>query len=250
MGKLTDFANWTDQKIKGVKDMLKPPSFKAALADSPSKMNAMAEEAKVYVVDWQVAIVAAAAKLAKADGIASKNEDAEMEEIFNMLEFEGENRTNAIELFKYAKNAPMPFYETILAIKDIVKPDQETAVILVMLLFRIAYADDQISEVTKECLTDACRLFDLSYDSCYQAYRNNRTYTDSVKEAYTILGCTTSDSDDVIKDRYSLLAKDFNPDRTTLKELAPDFTNFAEEKFKKIQAAYELVMQARTKTHT
>jgi len=248
MGKLTDFANWTERKLKRAKDSMKPATFVQALEGHPMNMKAMLEEGKAYGVDWQVSIIGAAAKLAKADGVVSKQELAEVEKLFTMFEMTGDQRTRAIDYFNWAKNAPMSFYDTILAIRDIGKPDQETILILSLMMFRIGNADGKLSDVNRECLEDLCRIYGLSYDGCNEIYLSYRQNMDDEKEAYVILGCTPSDSDDTIKERYRNLVKDFHPDRISPKELAPDFLSFAEEKFIKIQSAYESVMQKRTKS--
>ena len=245
MGKLTDFANWAEKAAKGVKDAFKTTDFKGVLQDHPTKMQELMDEAKSYAGDWRHMIIAAAAKLCKADGTVTKAEIAETEEALKFLEFTGSDRKAAIQLFTVAKDAPLTFAETIIAFKDFCPDDLDATPIVILLLFRIAHADGHLSTAGRECLEDACRILGASFDGCLQFYLDDRKSTVSAHEAYTILGCDPAATTETIKERYRALVKEFHPDTIASKQLHGEFNQFAEEKFKKIQAAYESIMQQR-----
>lgn len=63
------------------------------------------------------------------------------------------------------------------------------------------------------------------------------------ESAYTVLGITPSASDDEVKKAYRSLAMKYHPDKVA--QLGPDVQKAAEEKFRKIQAAYEKVKSER-----
>jgi DnaJ like chaperone protein len=190
-------------------------------------------------------VVAAAAKLCKADGKVTKREIAETEELLNLLELTGELRKPAIELFASAKDGLLTYAETIIAFKDFCCEDADSALIVTLCMFRIAHADGDLSEIGRECLDDTCRILGMSYDECLKLHLDYQRSRISETEAYTILGCDPNASTEVIKDRYRLLVKEFHPDTIASKQLPGAFNQFAEEKFKTIQAAYESIVNAR-----
>lgn len=61
------------------------------------------------------------------------------------------------------------------------------------------------------------------------------------RDSYTVLGCRREDSVEMIKQKYRKLVSDYHPDKIVSKDLPPDFTAFATERFKEIQEAYEAV---------
>lgn len=70
----------------------------------------------------------------------------------------------------------------------------------------------------------------------------------TLKEAYAILECSEGSSVEEIKRKYRTLAKFFHPDMIQGKDLHPEFVEFAKKRFQAIGQAYDLVMEARTKT--
>lgn len=74
---------------------------------------------------------------------------------------------------------------------------------------------------------------------------NTKTYTSLREEYYSILECKITDSNDVIKSNYRKLVKDFHPDTISGKDLPKPFIEFANNKFKEIQTAYEYIKKER-----
>jgi DnaJ like chaperone protein len=245
MGKFTEFASWAEKTAKNVKDLFKPTMFVEVLQAHPSKMKDLAAEAVAYKADWRFMVIAAAGKLCKADGAITKNEIQAMDDLFKLLEFTGEDRAVAIELFNAAKSGLLTFAETIIAFKDYLKPDADTIFLMLAALYPIAHANGPLSKVNHTCLEDACRILNVPFAAYMYQLAEIQKNRISWKEAYTILGCTPDDSIGVIKDRYRTLVKDFHPDTIASKALPDEFTKFSEEKFKKIQGAYEAIMRER-----
>ena len=81
-------------------------------------------------------------------------------------------------------------------------------------------------------------------------YQNNNSHSNedksqgvckSISEAYTILGCSETDSFEIIKSSYRGLSLKFHPDTISGKDLADEFIELAEQKFKSINSAYEMI---------
>ncbi|MFN8576347.1 MAG: DnaJ domain-containing protein [Candidatus Sericytochromatia bacterium] len=74
---------------------------------------------------------------------------------------------------------------------------------------------------------------------------NQKTYISLREEYYSILECKVTDSNDIIKGNYRKLVKDFHPDTISGKDLPKPFIEFANNKFKEIQTAYEYIKKER-----
>ncbi|MDX2511313.1 MAG: DnaJ domain-containing protein [Desulfobacterales bacterium] len=68
-------------------------------------------------------------------------------------------------------------------------------------------------------------------------YRANDSDSRDYQDPYTILGIAAGASKEEIKSAYRRLAAQYHPDK--VQHLGKDFQNMAEERFKKIQQAYE-----------
>ena len=70
------------------------------------------------------------------------------------------------------------------------------------------------------------------------------------KEAYSILGCTVSDSDDQVKSHFREMIKKYHPDTISGKNLHEDFITFANKRFVELHEAYKTIMDSRNKSHS
>ena len=66
-------------------------------------------------------------------------------------------------------------------------------------------------------------------------------YVKDFEKYYAILGCSTNDSDGQIKKQYRKLVSEYHPDKIASKGLPEEFTKFANDKFREIQGAYEVI---------
>jgi len=211
------------------------------------------QEAANYGDVLNAILIAMLSKLAKLDGKVTKNEIAAVERILREIDLVGDARKAAVELFQQAKNGPLSFYDTVLIAKHYSGSNPQAARLIILFCIQLGHADGDISDRVREALEDACSVLGFRYEKILEAFAasnqqestaapNTPSHTES---AYGILGCAPSDSDGAIKSKYRTLAKTFHPDTIASKALPPEFTKFAEERFKQIQAAYESVMESR-----
>ena len=132
------------------------------------------------------------------------------------------------------------------------------------ILVRVALADGTLSEQENRFIAQAavCMRYpagNVDYLKTKYGYRQNQggsynSYSSgssssadsgSLAAAYSVLGCSASDSDDVIKAKYKKLIKEFHPDVIASKGLPEEFMKFATEKFDQIQKAYEAIKKVR-----
>lgn len=73
----------------------------------------------------------------------------------------------------------------------------------------------------------------------------NKEQLDPLSQHYNTLGCKPEDSVDKIKRSYREQVAKYHPDKIISKELPQDFIDFASQKFKDIQFAYDTVKKSR-----
>jgi DnaJ like chaperone protein len=111
----------------------------------------------------------------------------------------------------------------------------EGRLLLLRLLFEIARAD---AEGVTRAEEELIRSIALSLDLAEAAFRQVRAeFVAEGTAAYAILGLSPDATADEIRKAYRSLAIQNHPDRVA--NLGPEFVKVAEEKFKKIQQAYE-----------
>ena len=96
------------------------------------------------------------------------------------------------------------------------------------------------------------KMFDTAYSTIKDTLKSNgnrnfeaKTTSEHQKDPYTILECTPNASDKEIKDNYKRLVKEYHPDTIAGKELPQGFVDFAHQRFKEIQEAYEYLKMER-----
>ncbi|WRA13917.1 DnaJ domain-containing protein [Helicobacter pylori] len=73
------------------------------------------------------------------------------------------------------------------------------------------------------------------------------TIVPNLEKYYKILKCSPTDSLDAIKKAYRKLASEYHPDKIQSKDLPEAFIIFANEKFKEISHAHEMIVKFRKK---
>jgi hypothetical protein len=86
----------------------------------------------------------------------------------------------------------------------------------------------------------------IESNSTNRDYSNNqKNYSSISDDYYSILECKSTDSNEIIKNNYRKLVKDFHPDVISGKDLPKPFIEFANKKFKEIHTAYEYIKKER-----
>ena len=112
-------------------------------------------------------------------------------------------------------------------------------------LAQIAQADGEFSASEKsvlEAIAGSIRLSSSDAASIIAMYYKDASYS-SVDAAYAILEISVTASDEEVKSAYRRMAMKHHPDKVAT--LGPDVQKAAEEKFRKIQEAYETIKRQR-----
>ena len=183
------------------------------------------------------------AKLAKADGVVSREEIAVIKRFMrDNLGLDSEGQKLAIRIFNQAKTSPDRFEDYAAQFYSIFAGRREIIISMFDILLAVASADGVIHLNEERMLNIAARIFHINSG---QYGRMKESREDGGDKYYAILGCSRSDSNETIKKKYRKLASEFHPDKIIAKGLPEEFVTFAKTKFQEIQGAYEKVKKER-----
>lgn len=117
---------------------------------------------------------------------------------------------------------------------------EEQRLLLLRYLVDIARADGHVAPEELQCLHEIAANMRLSTDEVDQLLGMGKQ---TLQDAYRVLGITPSASDDEVRKAYRKMALKHHPDKVA--NLGEDVRKEAEQKFKDIAAAKELIYAAR-----
>ena len=185
--------------------------------------------------DFQLNLLALASIIIKADGAVEEVELRTVRNAFNQMY--GEER--AQQIFRQYKT---DFDQKNTSLEEIcrriaMRSPMQTREQIFLFLQRVAKADGTISDSEFQKLSQIARLFNLSQQNVQD------TYKQSSAAAYSILDISKDAMDAEVKNAYRKLVKRYHPDKVITNDEALKIG--AEEKFKEIQEAYEIIQKER-----
>tara|TARA_X000000368_G_scaffold415737_1_gene408106 strand:- start:228 stop:956 length:729 start_codon:yes stop_codon:yes gene_type:complete len=183
------------------------------------------------------ALFACLAKLAKADGVVSKEEvekvDSYIKERFN---FPSDQRIFAIQIFNQAKDDSYTFQDYATQLASLLSQNKNSLIMFYELLFELAMADGVLHHSEEKLLKEAPIIFGIRSD----LFEELKSKLDNqFSDAYLVLGVSRDMSLADIKKEYQKKRREFHPDTLTSKGLPEELLEKAKEKFIQIQQAYE-----------
>ena len=183
------------------------------------------------------------AKLAKADGVVSKEEVQVIDRFIKQgLRLDDEQRDIAIKIFNTAKDSSHSFEGFAKQYHQILGHSPAMMREMLRLLYGIAAADGVFHPREKEMIKAAARIFGIAE---YEHEHIKKSFFPSTEGYYATLESSPSDSMDTIKKRYRKLVSDNHPDKIVAQGLPEEFVQLATEKLQKINAAYEAIQKER-----
>ncbi len=177
------------------------------------------------------------AAVMKADGRIVRSElDFVKKSLVQSL---GEERaTQAIHALRDIVKQDIPVQEVALQIR--VNLDYSARLELLHLLFNIGKADGVL---TSDELRVILQIADAMGISSADTISIQNMFVDNAEAAYKVLEIESSASDDEIKKAYRKMAMRYHPDKVS--HLGPEFQQGANEKFQKVNEAYEKLKKTR-----
>ncbi len=204
-----------------------------------SGLSALEQKQTVYFV----ATFSMLAKLAKADGIVTQREIDIIDRVMREnMRLAPEARDFAIRIFNEAKNASQTFEDYARQMASEFGGRPEILLSMMERLFVVAHVDGRIDPPEEALLREAAAIFGLAarYEEILGRVTGVRV-RDDVEASYTILGASRNESLREIKKRYRRLAMEHHPDRVQAQGLSPELAAIAEDRFKEIQHAWDVV---------
>jgi DnaJ like chaperone protein len=191
-------------------------------------------------VAFTIGVIALGAKMAKADGVVSKDEVHAFKEVFKVPKGEAENVARIFNLAKkdvagyelYARQLDRLFHDDRELLRDVLDG-----------LFHIAMADGVLHPKEEEFLINVAREFGFS-DKEYLSIKG-RHYRCSAYDPYNILNVKPTISDQELKTHYHKLVAENHPDKLVARGVPAEFVELATKKLAAINAAYEEIRLAR-----
>jgi|TARA_B110000438_G_scaffold23289_1_gene21307 DnaJ like chaperone protein len=188
--------------------------------------------------DFELNLLALASLVIKADGRVSKQELDYVRSYF--VSAYGKNRANStFQIFNDNINKKGISQTNIIKLFNSVL-NYESRLQVIHFLFGIAKADGNVSSPELQKLLDFSNMLRLS-KADFESIK--AMFVDQVGGAYKILEINKSDSDQKVKKAYRDLAKKHHPDK--VQHLGEAYVKAAQEKFQKIQKAYERIKAER-----
>ena len=198
-------------------------------------------------------------KMANADGqISATERNTVIQFMSNDLRLSKQDQDFALRIFDTAAISSESFDKFAAQFYQSFYGDPQMIEMMMDILVRVAMSDGVLSDKENQFIAQAamCMQYpagNVDYLKTKYGYRqnqNNSGYSSessfgSLAAAYSVLGCSSSDSDETIKARYKKLIKEYHPDVIASKGLPEEFMKFATEKFDQIQKAYEAIKKVR-----
>ena len=180
-------------------------------------------------------------KLAKTDSHVLQKEIDVIKAFMTEFELDQEAQKVAIEFFNEGTATRKPFRELATEFAQYAE-EVEMRRDALYCLVQIATADGELHSMENHVLKEAVAAFGLPPSILTEALEE---ILPDLQKDYAILGCDPSVSDAELTKCYRDLSRQYHPDRISSKDLAPDFTKFAKEKFQEIQNAYDNIIKHR-----
>lgn len=183
-------------------------------------------------VAFTIAMIALAAKMAKADGIVTDDEVTAFQDLFEIPEQE---RANVARLYNLARRDVAGF--EIYARRLAALYESETFLLEDILdgLFHIATADGVVHEMELSFLETVGRIFGIE-GPAFERIRLRHVSTGT--DAYAVLGADRSWSDEDLKRRYRDIVSENHPDRMLARGLPAPFIRMANDKLSAVNASW------------
>jgi DnaJ like chaperone protein len=197
------------------------------------------------------------AKLAKADGRISEEEIRVIGRFMDeVMQLQGERRRQAQEIFRQAKDSAEDFESYAEHFYSLFRREPQVLLMMASVLESVALADGPISQEETKLLQSALRIFRLTGYRFHthghsqngarqertQGAQSTRTATLTREDALAELGLESAADIDEIKRAYRTLVKECHPDLLISKGLPPELRLQAQERFIRIQRAYEVLV--------
>ena len=189
---------------------------------------------------FALSVIMLAAKLAKADGVVTKDEIEAFKEKFKIS---SKDMQQVGKIFNEAKKTTYGFEIIAQQVGNLFQNNHIVLEELLNNLFYIAESDGKISEEELgflKTLSSIFRFDENTFQRIYQARLN-----DKESNPYKVLGVKRTDSDEIIRKVWIKLTKEHHPDNLIAKGMPSEFIEQATNEMSSINTAYDKIQNIR-----
>ena len=198
------------------------------------------EEASKQKIAFTIGVIVLSAKMAKADGVVTKDEIAAFRKIFHISEKEIKNVGRVWDL---ARRDVAGFEIYARQIEKLFNPQSPVLEELLGSLIYIAQADGVVNPEEIDYLEKVARIFgfdEVQFRRLLAIYNVSKA-----DDPYSILGVNQSASDEEVKLAYRQLTLENHPDKLVASGMPEEFVRQATEKMATVNVAYSDIIQQR-----
>ena len=193
--------------------------------------------ARITQGDFGLSLLVLIAAVMKADGKVVKSELAYVKQSF-VMQFGRETAKEALLILKDILKQEIPVRDVSLQIGR--NMDYSSRLQLLHLLFNVSLADSKIDKSEIEIIQKISGYLGVT-SADFLSIKN--MFIPEIDSSFKILEIEPSSSNDEVKKAYRKMAMKYHPDKVI--HLGEDFRKTAEEKFKKVNNAYEKIKKER-----
>lgn len=191
-------------------------------------------------VAFSMGVIALGAKMAKADGVVTKDEVSAFKDVFKVPDSEVKN---VARLFNLAKKDVAGYESYARQLARLFRDDRETLKAVLDGLFHIAKADEVLHPNEERYLASVARIF--GFTDTEFAYIRARHIHANERSPYDVLEVDPAISDAELKKHYRHLVRENHPDRLIARGVPEEFIEIANKKIAAINQAYDEIARER-----
>ncbi len=190
---------------------------------------------------FALSIIILSAKIAKSDGVVTKDEIAAFKEKFQI----NNNEIQEVgKIFNEAKKSKFGYEKIATQVGVLFSDNKILLEELLNNLFYIAEADGNLSVNEIEVLKSISKSFNLSEKDFIRIFNTRKNNKDA--DPYKVLGVSREDDDEIIRKKWIILSKEHHPDNLTAKGMPEEFINEANKELSAINSAYDKIKKYRS----
>ena len=190
-------------------------------------------------VAFAIAIIALGAKMAKADGLVTRDEVTAFREVFQIAR---DDEAGAARVFNMARTDIAGYQDYARRIQRMFSDDNQTLRDLMEGLFHIAMADGFYHPGENQFLEDVAEIFDIP-DPEFRAIRL-RFVPDAHPDPYSVLGVEPGTPLAGIRKAWRQLVREHHPDRMIARGVPEEAVKLAEKRLIGINKAWDEISGA------
>jgi DnaJ like chaperone protein len=187
--------------------------------------------------DYAASLLVLIAAVMKADGRVLKSELDYVKRYF-VSRFGADTAQEAVVMLRDILKQDIPLRDVSTQLSN--RLDYSYRLEMIHFLFGIAAADGSVSESENQVIQKISGYMRIT-DSDFQSIR--AMFVSQTDASYKILEIEPTSSDEDVKKAYRRMAMKYHPDKVS--HLGDDFRKVAQEKFRKVQNAYDQIKKER-----